>query len=64
MGKNINIYRLFDNDFRVDDDELPFKEINDEPSITTPEEDQLASQLLNRAQREAYNLILEKSILK
>lgn len=59
MGKNINIYYFVPTDIFFYDEELAYKEIDDEFTITIPEEDLIESKHLNHKQKDAYNLILQ-----
>ncbi|XP_042950368.1 uncharacterized protein LOC122282486 [Carya illinoinensis] len=59
MGRYINSFQLLDRNIHFDEDEFLSKEIDDELAVLIPEEDILASTLLNREQQIVYNLVSE-----
>ncbi|KAG7956985.1 hypothetical protein I3843_11G152200 [Carya illinoinensis] len=59
MGRDINSFQLLDRNIHFDEDEFLSKEIDDELAVLIPEEDILASTLLNREQQIVYNLVSE-----
>ncbi|XP_042941189.1 uncharacterized protein LOC122275912 [Carya illinoinensis] len=60
MGKDINSFQLLDQNIHFDEDEFLSREIDDELAVSIPEEDILASTLLNTEQQVVYKLVLEK----
>ncbi|KAG6646090.1 hypothetical protein CIPAW_08G169300 [Carya illinoinensis] len=60
MGRDINSFQLLDQNIHFDEDEFLSREIDDELAVSIPEEDILASTLLNTEQQVVYKLVLEK----
>ncbi|XP_042980181.1 uncharacterized protein LOC122310351 [Carya illinoinensis] len=60
MGKDINSFNLLDNNICFDEDQFKFREIDDKLAVEIPEEDIVASEVLNSKQRHVYNLVLGK----
>ncbi|KAL5583490.1 hypothetical protein UlMin_015932 [Ulmus minor] len=60
MGKNINQYHLVNYDINLSEEKKFMKEINEELAITVSQEDLSCISSLNREQKYAYDLILNK----
>ncbi|KAL5581528.1 hypothetical protein UlMin_013970 [Ulmus minor] len=60
MGKNINQYHLVNYDINLSEEETFKKEINEELAITVSQQDLSCISSLNRQQKYAYDLILNK----
>ena len=62
MGKNVDIFCLTDSKLSLDEEEKGSKGIEDELKIVVLEQDILAISNLNKEQRYAYGMVLERVI--
>lgn len=62
MGKNVDIFGLTDSKISLDEEEKGSKEIEDELKIVVSEQDILTISNLNKGQRYAYDMVLERVI--
>ena len=62
MGKNVDIFGLTDSKISLDEEEKGSKEIKDELKIVVSEQDILTISYLNKEQRYAYDMVLERVI--
>ena len=62
MGKNVDIFGLTDSKISLDEEEKGSKEIKDELKIVVSEQDILTISNLNKGQRYAYDMVLERVI--
>ncbi|KAF5463233.1 hypothetical protein F2P56_019163 [Juglans regia] len=60
MGRDINSFHLIDQNIHFVENEFLSREIDDELAVPIPEEDILASTLLNSEQQNVYNSVLRK----
>ena len=64
MGKSIDDYHLVDYNINLNSEENTFKEINEELQIIVDEKNIATTKSLNPEQKYAYNIILEKVLIK